>query len=177
MTNLRLSCLVILLPSFLGLAGACVSGEAMDEGETGEDGATDQQCLSGVSWVGGETETPRMHPGRDCLGCHADVGEAQEVILAGTVYEGPNQIDDCYGVEGVTVQITDSTNKVIELTSNSTGNFVLFSESGSITPPYSAKLIYEGRERPMAAMQTELSCNSCHTETGANGAPGRILAP
>jgi hypothetical protein len=26
-------------------------------------------------------------------------------------------------------------------------------------------------------MQTETSCNSCHTETGLNGAPGRILAP
>ena len=47
----------------------------------------------------------------------------------------------------------------------------------AIATPYSVKLLYEGRERIMGAMQTELSCNSCHTETGANGAPGRILVP
>ncbi|MFV8753986.1 hypothetical protein ACNOYE_25865 [Nannocystaceae bacterium ST9] len=161
----------------LSLAGACVSGEEEGEDEASDEGAANDQCLSGEAWVGGNAESPRMHPGRDCLGCHSDLGEAEEVKLGGTVYDGSNELDDCYGVEGVTLQITDSTSKVTELTSNAAGNFVLLAENGSITPPYSAKLIYEGRERMMVTMQTELSCNSCHTETGTNGAPGRILAP
>jgi mono/diheme cytochrome c family protein len=29
----------------------------------------------------------------------------------------------------------------------------------------------------MGAKQTIGDCNSCHTPTGANGAPGRIAAP
>jgi hypothetical protein len=173
MAMLRFSSPTILVSLLLS---SCLSSEA-SEGETGEDGAADEQCLSGVKWVGGNRESTHMNPGQDCLACHANLGEAEEVRLAGTVYDGTDEPNDCYGVEGVTIQITDSTNKVTELTSNAAGNFVLESENGSITPPYSAKLIYEGRERMMGAMQTELSCNSCHTETGANGAPGRILAP
>jgi hypothetical protein len=43
--------------------------------------------------------------------------------------------------------------------------------------PYSAKVSYMGRERAMAAMQTTGDCNSCHTQGGANSAPGRILLP
>jgi hypothetical protein len=156
---------------------ACLDTEAEEaEEEGGSDLSTaSEECLSGTAWVGGEIESPRMHPGLDCLSCHQSLGEAQEVTLAGTVYDGADEADDCFGVEGVTLQITDANGDVIEVDSNSAGNFVL--ENVAIATPYSAKLLYEGRERAMVAMQTETSCNACHTQTGANGAPGRILAP
>jgi hypothetical protein len=135
-------------------------------------------CLSGTEWVGGNEESPTMHPGRDCLGCHQDFGEAQEVVLGGTVFdaEGTNEPDDCFGLPGVTLELTDADGTVHEATSNAAGNFVLYAPT-QIATPYTVKLTYEGRERVMAAPQTSLSCNSCHTEDGLNGAPGRILAP
>jgi hypothetical protein len=161
-------------------ATACVGDDLEQEDEDGDDDgndltAPDDMCMSGTAWVGGESESTRMHPGGDCLGCHASRGEADEVVLGGTVFAGLNEPDDCFGVPGVVLQLTDADGTVHEVTSNSAGNFVL--EETAIAKPFTAKLLYEGRERMMATPQTELSCNSCHTETGANGAPGRILAP
>lgn len=80
-----------------------------------------------------------------------------------------------FGVAGVVLELTDADGVITTVTSNSAGNFVVLETT--IATPYTAKLTYEGRERVMATPQTELSCNACHTETGANGAPGRILAP
>jgi hypothetical protein len=141
-----------------------------DDGEVSGD-----MCLSGQAWNGGESETPLMHPGRDCLACHQSRGEAEDVVLGGTVYDGDGEPDECYGLQGVTLQLTDATGSVHEVVSNASGNFVM--QEIAIPTPYSVKLVYEGRERAMLGMQTSLSCNGCHTETGTNGAPGRILAP
>lgn len=169
--------ILLALPSLLLLTSACAPEGEEGEDDVGEVSAPTEECLSGTEWVGANTESPLMHPGLDCLGCHGDLGVEEEVVLGGTVFEGFTERDECYGVEGVTVQITDSTNTVFELTSNASGNFFLELENGAITPPYSAKLIYDGNERMMATMQTNLSCNSCHTSSGLNGAPGRILVP
>lgn len=176
------------LPAFALVASltatlACAPNGDDEDGddEVGDEGAPSEECLSGIAWVGGDEESRLMHPGRDCLACHQERGEAEEVVLGGTVYEANGEPDDCFGVEGVTLQLTDSQGTVFELVSNAAGNFVmeLEGEPGEmqIVPPYSAKLLYEGRERQMLTMQTETSCNSCHTVAGANGAPGRILAP
>jgi hypothetical protein len=43
--------------------------------------------------------------------------------------------------------------------------------------PFTAKVTFQGREIVMTTPQTDGDCNSCHTETGANGAPGRIKLP
>ena len=43
--------------------------------------------------------------------------------------------------------------------------------------PFTAKVTYQGRERAMTAPQTSGDCNGCHTQAGANGAPGRITLP
>jgi hypothetical protein len=176
---------VLALPLLLASLAACPqAGEDDDEvGEEGEDEVADEgepsaECLSGTQWVGGNEESPLMNPGQDCLACHSQMGVEEEFVLAGTVFGASNEPDNCFGEPGVTVQITDSTSKVFELTSNASGNFALNSEElGAITPPYSAKLLFEGRERIMLTMQTQTSCNSCHTQSGLNGAPGRILAP
>lgn len=166
---------LVLLSSVL-LGPACGGeGEEDGEDEAADGSAPSEECLSGLAWVAGNVESPRMHPGRDCLDCHASLGEAEEVVLGGTVYEANDELDDCFGVPGVTVQITDANLAVHELTSNDAGNFLI--EGTAIATPYTVKLIYEGRERVMVTPQTNTSCNACHGETPANGAPGRILAP
>jgi hypothetical protein len=63
---------------------------------------------------------------------------------------------------------------VITLYPNGVGNFYT---SITITPPFHAKVIQNGKERAMGVSQTNESCNSCHTQSGANGAPGRITLP
>ena len=83
---------------------------------------------------------------------------------------------DCNGVSGVTVRLTDADGKTLDLVTNSAGNFYRQGPTG-IGSPYTVKLISGSRERVMATPQTSGNCASCHTATGANGAPGRILAP
>jgi len=48
---------------------------------------------------------------------------------------------------------------------------------GAVAMPYTAKVKYNGLERVMVASQTTGDCNSCHTQAGTKGAPGRILLP
>lgn len=152
---------------------ACEPGDDDDEG----DGLTepDERCASGVRWAGGERESARMFPGRDCVGCHDERGEAEEINLAGTVFGDVSEPDDCFGVEGVEIVLTGADGRVVTLESNEAGNFSR--EHLSIAVPYTAKLVYEGRERPMVTPQTKLSCNSCHAQVGLENAPGRIVAP
>lgn len=150
-------------------------GEEEGEGEGGGSGGTpDMACASGARWASGDAESPLMHPGVDCIACHQDRGEAEEVRLAGTVYASLMEPDDCFGVAGVTVELTGADGVVVRMTTNDAGNFT---RGQSVATPYTAKLIYDGRERVMTTPQTELSCNSCHGAVGLNAAPGRILVP
>lgn len=134
-------------------------------------------CSTGSTWTEGEDGSPLMQPGGNCIQCHAEEGEGPLFVLAGTVMNAFDDDTNCNGVEGVTVQITGADGQIVELTSNSAGNFFLRASEGSVAKPYTAKLIYEGKERPMGTPQSEGACASCHTPEGANGAPGRIVAP
>ena len=139
------------------------------------DGDPNNTCVSDTHWTMGDQESPLMHPGMDCLDCHKSMNEVPFVVLAGTVFKNAHEEDDCNGVQGVTVKITDSMGTEFETVTNSAGNFLL--ENVNIVTPYTAHLEYEGRVRDMVGMQTEQSCNSCHTEAGLMSAPGRIIAP
>lgn len=125
----------------------------------------------------GDEESPLMHPGGTCITCHAQNGEGPTFVIAGTVMAGSDDDTDCNGVDGVTVEITDANGAVTSLTTNSAGNFYLEAKDGTIAMPYTAKVKKGGKERAMTAMQSDGECGSCHTAEGANGAPGRILAP
>jgi hypothetical protein len=57
---------------------------------------------------------------------------------------------------------------------NAVGNFY---STAAVARPFQAKVVRNGLERVMTVAQTTGDCNSCHTVTGANGAPGRIMAP
>ena len=116
-----------------------------------------------------------MSPGGACNACHAaGGGEAPIFSVAGTVYPTAHEPNDCNGLANVTVVITDSTGKQLSLVTNSAGNF---SSTGTITPPYQAKVVSGSSVRAMISSQTSGDCNSCHTEAGTGGAPGRIMAP
>jgi len=152
------------------------------KGECGDAGpdpfATPPTCTSGRNWMLGDEGSSSMHPGLACIKCHATTGgEAPLYAIAGTVYPTGHEPDDCFSViagGGATVVITDATKRVINLTVNSVGNFYY---RGSIAKPYTARVEYQGRVRVMAGPQTDGDCNTCHTQTGASSAPGRIILP
>jgi hypothetical protein len=131
------------------------------------------ECASGTKWVGDDDGSSRMHPGRDCVGCHAG-NDGPNFTLAGTVFAADRQGDDCFGTGSVTVEITDANGAVFTLDTNEAGNF--YTEAG-IAMPFTAKVRSDAGERVMQTPQTSGACNTCHTATGANAAPGRILAP
>jgi mono/diheme cytochrome c family protein len=158
-------------------AGTCgTTGGGADAGPPDPLGAT-PTCTSGTTWTGGNNGSAVMNPGRACIACHAGNGEAPQFTIAGTVYPTGHEPDLCNGANGTNgarVVIVDAANRTVTLTPNAAGNFTY---TGAVTTPYTAKVTYQGRERIMPAAQTSGDCNSCHTQNGANGAPGRITLP
>jgi len=133
-------------------------------------------CTSGQSWNGGNEGSSRMHPGVACISCHSSSREAPRFMLAGTVYPTGHEPADCNaaGVGGAQVIITDANGATTTLTANSVGNFY---SQRNVAIPYHAEVVFNGKTRSMAAAQTSGDCNGCHTQDGANGAPGRITLP
>ncbi|MCB9737726.1 MAG: hypothetical protein H6747_00545 [Deltaproteobacteria bacterium] len=135
-------------------------------------------CKSEIQWTGGDEKSPLMHPGKDCVACHAERGEGPEFAIAGTVYPDMHEADDCYGEAGVKVVITGSDGKEFTLTANASGNFFMEKkDSASLKLPYTAKVVSGNKENAMGTAQVAGSCNSCHTKAGTGGAPGRITVP
>jgi len=167
--------LVLAAACFLWLAALVPAWAEEGEG-TGGVKVPASTCLSGMKWTGGNEGSAEMHPGASCIDCHAK-GEGPKFIVAGTVYQDVAERNDCYGVQGVVVQITDAKGKVIRMTTNRAGNFTLRTRGNAITFPYTAKVLFQGREAEMATPQSTGNCASCHTAKGENGAPGRVIAP
>ena len=134
-------------------------------------------CTSGMTYAGGEG-SPNMDPGQACISCHArSGGEAPTFSIAGTVYPTLHEPDLCYGASsssGAQIVITGADGRSLTLSPNAAGNF--YSQM-AIALPFSAKVVTSAGERAMVATQTSGYCNSCHTQPGANAAPGRILLP
>jgi len=133
-------------------------------------------CTNGKSAV--SYGSSLMLPGEACIDCHTK-NHGPTMYLAGTVYPTAHETDTCSGVNvsGASITVTDANNRTTTVTPNSTGNFY---SKISITPPYTVKLTYQGRERDMTGLTTTPTngdCNSCHTMDGTNGAPGRIMLP
>lgn len=82
----------------------------------------------------------------------------------------------CDGTSDTTasVVITDSTGVATTLSLSSVGNFY---SNAVVATPFTAKVVYNGLVREMQTPQVNGDCNSCHTVTGVNGAPGRIMLP
>ncbi len=142
---------------------------------------TASTCTSGTYWTLGSTKSASMEPGHACRSCHVILGQAgsKDFDISGTVYPTAHEPDDCNGLGGMTVVITDvnKTDHVLQV--NSVGNFYNDDALGflKIPTPYTAKVVNGSKVRAMITAQTVGDCNSCHTEQGAQAAPGRIMAP
>jgi hypothetical protein len=137
-------------------------------------------CTSNTTWRNGTRGSASMEPGQACITCHATTGgEAPTFSIAGTLYPTGHEPDNCNGVNGGTtgakVVVTGSNGNSVTLTPNTAGNFY---STGSLPPPYQAKVVNaQGVERVMSGTASTGDCNSCHTQNGANDAPGRITLP
>ncbi len=160
--------------------GAGCGGQVADgsSGAGGSTAITSGTCTSKMTWLGGNEGSPDMNPGLACVSCHASTGgEAPIFTIAGTVYPTLHEADGCFGASGnggVQVVITGADGKTLTLTPSAAGNFY------SVAPvalPFQAKVLYMGRVGTMLEPQSTGDCNSCHTQNGANAAPGRIVLP
>jgi hypothetical protein len=154
-------------PLFLALSAWCLLGCGANT-----KAVPTSECSSGTKWIGDDEGSLEMHPGMDCIGCHASRGSGPRFSIAGTVCGGSNAADDCFGLAGVVVRITGADGKVHELVTSAAGNFYTRT---AFAAPYTAELLRGGEV--VAKMQTPQSlgaCNACHT---ASGSPGRIEAP
>lgn len=165
-----------------GEGGTVMSDEAGVETMNTNYG-TASTCTSATMWSSGTQGSQLMEPGQACIACHSK-GDGPTLYVAGTVYPTAHEPNNCNGKKGVSVVITDANGKVFTLPTNTAGNFGCGATARAGLPactgfkaPYSAELVSNGVVRHMAAKQTAGDCNSCHTETGANSAPGRIMAP
>jgi len=163
--------------SFIEPADTDGTAASTGSGGTGGDPLTaPPTCTSGTYWRSGNTGSALMNPGEACITCHQAM-RAPQFSVAGTVYPTGHEPDTCNGgpaAAGLSVVITTPSGSVLMLAVNSAGNF---SYAGSLGVPYSAEVTYQGRTRAMTARQTNGDCNSCHTQQGASGAPGRIVVP
>jgi hypothetical protein len=149
------------------------SGTGSDPGSAADDPLdAAPTCTSGTYYTAG-AGSPTMHPGDACIACHAQQnGEAPTFTIAGTVYPTGHEPDDCDGLSGTAqVIVTDSAGAVYTLTPNSAGNFYT---TVAVAFPITAQVVESGSQRDMTTAQTDGDCNGCHTQSGSNGAPGRI---
>ena len=131
-------------------------------------------CTSATTWNQGNEGSLSMRPGGACITCHTMRG-GPAYTIAGTVYPTAHEPNDCNGVNGVvTVVVTDKNGVVTTIPVNAVGNFSL---RAAIVPPFTVKVTNGAKVRAMAGALTAGDCNSCHTVTGVNGAPGRVMAP
>jgi hypothetical protein len=165
-----------------GAGGAATGRGGTGGGAGGSGGASSDpftapaKCTSGTMWTQGDRGSSSMNPGRACITCHTTMN-GPSLTIGGTVYPSAHEPDLCNGTAGSTgvrVVITGADGQTLTLTPGTSGNF---NSRTRVMSPYKAKVTYMGRERAMVAAQTSGDCNSCHTQNGANSAPGRILLP
>lgn len=134
-------------------------------------------CDSGLKWTSGARGSGLMHPGHNCMRCHADEPDAPNFAVAGTVYGDRSAEDDCAGVEGAEVVIEDDSGQVVTLTTNRAGNFFLPEDEADLQTPLRASVRFDGRERVMQEEIFNGNCVDCHSGPDAVRAPHRVLIP
>jgi hypothetical protein len=161
-----------------GDASTSTGSDGGDAGTAPDPFSVAPTCTSNTTWKGGSDGNSNMNPGMACISCHkSSGGEAPSYSVAGTLYPTAHEPDLCNGTTGggtAQVVVTGADGKTLTLTPNSAGNFY---SSTTVKFPYQAKVVYMGQERSMVETQSTGDCNSCHTQSGTNGAPGRILLP
>lgn len=151
----------------LGLAAAALAGGCYDVSYVSTD-----KCSTGQVWTG-LLEGERMDPGRPCIECHARE-DGPKFTFAGTVMGKLTERDLCVGVAGAQVVLLGADGKALSISVNDVGNF---KTNLPLALPYRAKIVADGKTKEMTTPQSSGDCNACHTETGANAAPGRLTLP
>ena len=133
-------------------------------------------CTSSSYWTSGTQGSSDMEPGRACITCHTQQN-GPTFSVAGTVFPSGHEPDDCNGsgAGGAVVTVTDLNGVTATFTASSvSGNF---HGSTRLTFPITAKVTFNGKTRAMGTAVSTGDCNSCHTQSGASSAPGRITLP
>ena len=158
--------------------------EAPDEGAGGSTEVA--VCSSNVFWKDQDMQKPTdaMNPGLACNACHLKTPTAPLYSVAGTVYPTLKEPDNCNGANGgmsnmpdYTIVVTDKSGRSLPaIPVNSVGNFKLETE---VVKPFWVKVVNTKTkaEKKMMAQTDNGDCNSCHTQNGAQSAPGRVTAP
>jgi len=144
-------------------------------------------CLSGRYWPFGDRGGNHMHPGRDCVGCHARDGRAPTFAVAGTLYSAPHEVDECFGYDSdvaaglaAEVELVDATGARFTVIANRAGNFYT---THPLAFPLQRVRVYapDGAFREMGGPAPHGDCNLCHTRLGTVSAlgesPGRLVVP
>jgi mono/diheme cytochrome c family protein len=136
-------------------------------------------CTSNSYWTNGDDGSSNMLPGRACIACHSQPGGDQgpRFLFAGTVYPSAHEPDDCNGAGDAVIEVTDADGVVRTATALSSGNFFVDGDPATLPTPITARVLYGGKVLPMATPVTTGDCNTCHTQEGKEGAPGRIILP
>lgn len=143
-------------------------------------------CVSGRYWAFGDRGNNHMHPGRDCIGCHARTQHGPRFSVAGTLFNAGHEVDDCLGFDSdaqagqsAEVELTDATGRRLFVVANRVGNFYT---TVPLRFPLQRVRVFSpgGQVREMGAPAPHGDCNACHTRLGtitASGeAPGRVIA-
>jgi hypothetical protein len=187
------ACSLLFSVSFALAASACGGAVAPNDGGSNDGAVTNNdsatvneagvdpldipaQCTTNTRWTGGNRGSRSMNPGQACIACHVTDRRAPPFSVAGTVYQTGHEPNNCNGgaADPIEIEITDSTGMVYRYPANAVGNFYA---NDAITPPYTARVLYQGRVRAMRSRQDSGDCNSCHTDNGTMGAPGRVTVP
>ncbi len=163
--------------------GAGGSGDAGSD-DMGVDGGTTAQltCSSGEFWpIDWDDGSPNMNPGLPCRSCHLQQEDRRAYFFMGTVYPTLHERDRCISsvLAGTEVHIVDRDGQVaLRLPVRAGGNFFSTEREAGVRLPFTARVVGpRGETISMSTPQMSGDCNGCHTERGANGAPGRILLP
>jgi hypothetical protein len=144
-------------------------------GELTEKVSTDV-CLSGIRWIGKNSRDEEMSPGSDCVGCHIE-NDGPPLSAGGTIYasiDNTSQIEnDCFGLEGVEVEIEAANGTVLKTTTNRAGNFYFDGTPASLAKPYTARFRYTLPDGAVVSPQMIVTqpyyggCARCHDDRAA----------
>lgn len=139
-------------------------------------------CTSGTRWRDGNEGSQHMHPGMACITCHqredddatARFKDPPQFRIAGTAYPTGHEPNDCNGAADATIEVIDASGEAMLLPTNAAGNFFT---TRAVAFPIRVAVLAGGKRRAMVMSPPRGDCNSCHTQDGSNGAPGRITLP
>jgi hypothetical protein len=157
--------------------GECACGNS-GTNDDGGGGLDVQTCTSKAGWTGGLQGSTAMTPGRACIECHSTTPSAPRYAIAGTIFPGLHDPDDCNGVDGLGFAVAFFSDSGAELGPrvqlNRVGNDFY---TGPVPAQYRVKVIAQGVELVMQSPVTNGDCNFCHTASGKSGASGRLTKP